>query len=206
MQNEIYSLHEMERYNREVQLLPEGTATVNSWELWRDDEFREQALSLLEERRLELMTARERERREQQEARRLERIAQQVQRHQWAIETTAILDGHVIAPGMRLVVARDAATLTQWGAALNNCIGGYARDLELDVFVAVCDAAGNIRLNLQITQAHGVEQIVGKNNRDAVRELGDAAQQVVDGLTALGIPFQDEALGMRGLRLTAASL
>ena len=206
MQNEIYSLHEMERYNREVQLLPAGTAAVASWELWRDDAFRQQALSLLEERRLELMTARERERREQHEARRLERIAKQAQRHQWAIETTALLDGHVIAPGMRLVVARDAATLTQWGAALNNCIGGYARDLELDVFLAVCDAAGDVRLNLQITQAHGVEQILGKNNRDAVRELGDAAQQVVDGLTGLGIPFQDEALGTRGLRVPAASL
>ncbi|MEV0443486.1 hypothetical protein AB0I84_13100 [Streptomyces spectabilis] len=84
---------------------------------------------------------------------------------------------------------------------LNNCIGGYARNLGLDVFAAVCEADGRVRLNLQITQSHGVEQILGKNNRDAVRELGEAAQQVVNGLVAMEISFHSDALGLDGLRL-----
>lgn len=201
MQEEIYSLEEMKRYNQQAQILPAGTAEIATWELWKDQTFRQQALTLIEERRLELMTARERERREREEARRLERIAKQAQRHQWAKGTAALLDGQEVAEGLSLVVARNAETLSRWGAVLNNCIGGYARELELDVFVAVCEPDGNVRLNLQITETHGVEQILGKNNRDAVRELGDTAQQVVDGLVALGITFRSQALGMRGLRL-----
>ncbi|MFC9755195.1 hypothetical protein [Streptomyces sp. NPDC056921] len=58
-----------------------------------------------------------------------------------------------------------------------------------------------MRLNLQITQSHGVEQILGKYNQDALRELGEAAQQVVDGLGAMGVGFRSDALGMSGLRL-----
>ncbi|MFJ1954421.1 hypothetical protein ACIOGT_24695 [Streptomyces microflavus] len=73
--------------------------------------------------------------------------------------------------------------------------------MELDVFAAVCEADGRVRLNLQISQSHGVEQILGKYNRDAVRELGEAAQQVVDGLCAMEVSFHSDALGMGGLRL-----
>jgi hypothetical protein len=89
----------------------------------------------------------------------------------------------------------------RWRTRVNNCIGGYARELGLDVFAAVCEADGRLRLNLQITEGHGVEQILGKNNRDAVRELKGTAQQVVDGLVALGLSFHPDALGMRELRL-----
>ncbi|MFJ2778177.1 hypothetical protein [Kitasatospora sp. NPDC087315] len=46
-----------------------------------------------------------------------------------------------------------------------------------------------------------MEQILGKYNRDAVRELGEAAQHVVDGLAAMEISFHSDALGMDGLRL-----
>lgn len=201
MQKEIYSLHEMERYNRELELLPEGTAQIATWDLWKDEVFREGAVVLIEGHRRELMAARQRANFEREEARRLERIQQQAQRHQWALETAALLDGQEIAPGLSLVVARDAETLSYWGALLNNCIGGYARELDLDVFAAICEPDGRVRLNLQITEAHGVEQILGKNNRDAVRELKGAAQQVVDGLVALGLSFQPDALGMRELRL-----
>ncbi|MYR63180.1 hypothetical protein GTY54_45600 [Streptomyces sp. SID625] len=201
IQEEIHALHEMEHYNQEIRLLPEGTAQVADWDLWKNEEFRVQALSLIEDRRRELMAARERERYEREEARRLERIAEQAQRHHWALQTAALLDGRVAAPGLRFVVARDAKTLSRWGAMLNNCIGGYADELELDVFAAVCDADGRVRLNLQITQLHGVSQILGKYNCDAVRELGEAAQHVVDGLAAMGISFPTDALGIRGLRL-----
>jgi hypothetical protein len=201
IQAEIYALQEMEHYNREIRLLPEGTAQVADWDLWKDEAFRVQALGLIEDRRRELMAARDRERYEREEARRLERITRQAQRHQWALQTAALLDGREAAPGLSLVVARDAETLSRWGAMLNNCIGGYAGELELDVFAAVCEADGRVRLNLQITQSHGVEQILGKNNRDAVRELGEAAQQVVDGLGAMEVCFHSKALGMDGLRL-----
>ncbi|MER6520033.1 hypothetical protein ABT246_24660 [Streptomyces sp. NPDC001553] len=198
---EIHALREMEAYNREIRLFPEGTAQVADWDLWKDEAFRVQALGLIEDRRRELMVARDRERHEREEARRLERIVSQAQRHQWALQTAELLDGREAAPGLNLVVARDAETLSRWGAMLNNCIGGYARELELDVFAAVCDADGDVRLNLQITQSHGVEQILGKYNRDAVRELGEAAQQVVDGLDAMEVSFRSDALGMGGLRL-----
>ncbi|MFD4242753.1 hypothetical protein ACFWP3_14300 [Streptomyces sp. NPDC058525] len=198
---EIHALREMEHYNREIRLLPEGTAQVADWDLWKDEAFRVQALGLIEDRRRELMAARDRERYEREESRHLERIARQAQRHQWALQTAALLDGREVAPGLNLVVARDAETLSRWGATLNNCIGGYAGELELDVFAAVCEADGHVRLNLQITQSHGVEQILGKNNRDAVRELGEAAQQVVDGLDAMEISFHSDALGMDRLRL-----
>ncbi|WP_338675937.1 hypothetical protein V1460_25435 [Streptomyces sp. SCSIO 30461] len=198
---EIQALREMEHYNREIRLLPEGTAQVAEWDLWKDEAFRAKALGLIEDRRRELMAARDRERYEREEARRLERVAKQVQRHQWALQTAALLDGREVAPGLSLVVARDAETLSRWGAILNNCIGGYAGELELDVFAAVCEAGGHVRLNLQITQSYGVEQILGKYNRDAVRELGEAAQQVVDGLVAMGISFHSGALGMDGLPL-----
>ncbi|MFB7594623.1 hypothetical protein [Streptomyces sp. NPDC056160] len=201
IQWEIYALREMKHYNREIRLLPEGTAQVADWDLWKDEAFRVPALGLIENRRRELMAARDRERYEREEARRLDRIARHAQRHQWALQTAALLDGREAAPGLSLVVARDAETLSRWGATLNNCIGGYAGELELDVFAAVCEADGRVRLNLQITQAHGVEQILGKNNRDAVRELGQAAQQVVDGLCAMNVSFHSDALGMDGLRL-----
>lgn len=201
MQEEAYALREMEYYNREIRLLPEGTAQVADWDLWKDEAFRAQALDLIEGLRCELMAVRDRERHEREEARRLERIASQAQRHRWALRTAALLDGREVASGLSFVVARDAETLSRWGAMLNNCIGGYADELELDVFVAVCEADGLVRLNLQITQSHGVEQILGKYNRDAVRELGAAAQQVVDGLGAMEISFHSDALGMDGLRL-----
>ncbi|KOT51132.1 MULTISPECIES: hypothetical protein [Streptomyces] len=201
LQEEICALREMEHYNREIHLLPAGTAQVADWDLWKDEAFRMQALGLLEDRRRELMAARERERYEREEARRLERIAKQAQRHQWALQTAALLDGREAAPGLSLVVAREAETLSRWGATLNNCIGGYAGELELDVFAAVCEADGRVRLNLLITQSHGVEQILGKNNRDAECELGEAAQQVVDGLGAMGVSFRSNAWGMDGLRL-----
>ncbi|MFK0179629.1 PcfJ domain-containing protein [Streptomyces xanthochromogenes] len=198
---EIHALREMEHYNREIQLLPQGTAQVADWNLWKDEAFRVQALGLIEDRRRELMAAHDRERYEREEVRRHERIAKQAQRYQWALQTAALLDGREVAPGLSLVVARDAETLSRWGAMLNNCIGGYARELELDVFAAVCEADGRVRLNLQITQLHGVEQILGKNNRDAVSELGEAAQQVVNGLLAMDVSFHSDALGMYGLRL-----
>ncbi|KAB7835919.1 PcfJ domain-containing protein [Streptomyces mobaraensis] len=201
LREEIGALREMEQYNREIRLLPEGAAQAADWDLWKDEGFRVQALGLIEDRRRELMAAHERERYEREEARRLERIARQAQRHQWALQMAALLDGREVASGLSLVVARDAETLSHWGAMLNNCIGAYAGELELDVFAAVCEADGRVRLNLQITQSHGVEQILGKNNRDAVRELGEAAQQVVDGLSAMEVNFQPEALGMAGLRL-----
>ncbi|MEU7322499.1 hypothetical protein AB0465_14450 [Streptomyces griseoviridis] len=201
MQGEIVALWEMEHYNREIRLLPEGTAQVADWGLWKDEAFRTQALGLIEARRRELMAAFDRERHEREEARRLALVAKQAERHQWALQTAALLDGRVAAPGLRFVVARDAETLSRWGAVLNNCIGGYAGELELDVFAAVCDADGRVRLNLQITQSHGVEQILGNYNRDAVRELGEAAQHVVDGLVAMDISFHPDALGMDGLRL-----
>ncbi|MCM2392631.1 PcfJ domain-containing protein [Streptomyces albipurpureus] len=198
---EICALRQMEDYNREIRLLPEGTAQVADWYLWKDEAFRVRALGLIENRRRELMAAFDRERHEREEDRRLERIARQAQRHTWALQTAALLDGREAAPGLNLVVARDAETLSRWGAMLNNCIGGYAGELELDVFAAVCDADGRVLLNLQITQSHGVEQILGKYNRDAVRELGEAAQQVVDGLGAMEVGFHSDALGMDGLRL-----
>ncbi|MDX3020037.1 hypothetical protein [Streptomyces acidiscabies] len=201
MQEEIRAFREMEQYNREIRLLPGGTARVADWGLWKDEAFRVQALGLIENHRRELMAARDRERHEREEARRLERIAKQGQRHRWAMQTAALLDGREVAPGLNLVVSRDAETLSRWGAMLNNCIGGYAGDLELDVFAAVCEADGRVRLNLQITQSHGVEQILGNYNRDAVRELGEAAQQVVDGLVAMDVSFHSAALGMNGLRL-----
>lgn len=201
MQEEADSLREMERYNGAIRLLPEGTAPAATWDLWKDDAFRQRALGLIEARRLELMEARQRERLEREETRRLERLELEAARHQWAQETAARLDGVEPASGLKVVVATDAATLVRWGAALHNCIGSYAHSLGLDVFAAVCDADGKVRLNLQITEAHGVEQILGTNNRDAVRELGDAAQQVVDALAGLGIRFHPDALGMRGLRL-----
>ncbi|MFK0154142.1 PcfJ domain-containing protein [Streptomyces sp. NPDC090493] len=201
MQEEIQALREMGHYNREIRLLPEGTAQVADWDLWKDEAFRMQALGLLKDRRRELMAVRDRERYEREEARRRERIAKQAQRHQWALQTAALLDGREAAPGLRLVVARDAETLSRWGAMLSNCIGGYASELELDVFAAVCEADGRVRLNLQITQSHGVEQILGKYNRDAVHELGEAAQQVVDGLVAMEVGFHPDALGADGLRL-----
>lgn len=203
MQNEIYSLHEMERYNEQLQQLPEGTGPAATWDLWKDETFRQRALDLIEDRRRELMAARQRAAFEREEARRLERIQQQAQRHQWAKETAALLDGKEVAPGLTLAVARDAETLLRWGAMLNNCIGGYARELELDVFVAVCEADDRVRLNLQITERQGVEQILGKNNRDVVRELKEAAQQVIDGLAALGLSFHPDALGMRSLKVPA---
>ncbi|MFI1408825.1 hypothetical protein ACH4Y0_02630 [Streptomyces sp. NPDC020707] len=201
VQEEIHALREMEDYNREIRLLPAGAAQVADWDLWRDEAFRVQALGLIEDRRRELMAARDRERYEREEARRLQRIAKQAQRHQWALQTAALLDGREAAPGLSLVVARDAETLSRWGAMLNNCIGGYAGELELDVFAALCEADGRVRLNLQITQSHGVEQILGKNNRDALRELGEEAQQVVDGLVAMDVSFHSDALGTAGLRL-----
>ncbi|WP_405824235.1 PcfJ domain-containing protein [Streptomyces sp. NBC_00838] len=201
MQEEAYALREMEYYNHEIRLLPEGTAQIADWNLWKDEAFRAQALALIEDRRRQLMAVHDRERHERAEARRFERIASQAQRHQWALRTAALLDGREAAPGLSFVVARDAETLSRWGAMLNNCIGGYADELGLDVFVAVCEADGLVRLNLQITQSHGVEQILGKYNRDAVRELGAAAQQVVDGLGAMEISFHSNALGMDGLRL-----
>ncbi|MEV0443485.1 hypothetical protein AB0I84_13095 [Streptomyces spectabilis] len=74
---EIHAFREMEHYNREIRLLPEGTAQVADWNLWKDEAFRVQALGLIEDRRRELMAARDRDRYEREEARRLERIAKQ---------------------------------------------------------------------------------------------------------------------------------
>lgn len=84
---------------------------------------------------------------------------------------------------------------------MNNCIGTYGRVLGLDVLAAVIDQRGVLRLNIQIHAEGGVQQLLGKHNRDAVDELGDDAQGVVDALSAPGVEFDQRPLGCAGLRL-----
>lgn len=195
-------LAELRQYNERI-ARPDAQIT---WEQWRDPQFRAQSMIELEALRREQMAAEERRRMERAEQHRLERLAKEADRAAWAKATTKTIDGLTVG-GLKLVVAKDSQTLTQWGASLNNCIGGYSRELGLDVFAAVLDAAGKVRLNIQITENEGITQFLGANNRDAARELGAKdAQQVLDTLVAQAIPVCDWALGLEGLTLPDASL
>lgn len=200
---EATALQELERFNQQVPHLPaELDVQEATWEQWKDDAFRQRCLGLLEVHRRAIMTDRQRAYAEQEEQRRLARIARNTERAAWATQTTQLLDGLEVAPEMVLKVASDGETLARWGASMNNCIGGYARELGLDVLAAVVEKkTGVIRLNLQIRADDGVVQFLGKNNRDAVRSLPVAvAQQIVDAITDTGVPFDKHAIGMSGLR------
>lgn len=196
---------EMDDYNEAARLAPAGDLPEATWQLWRGDHhFRDMARAAIETQRRARMDARRREQAERDEARHQDRIAKQAQRHQWAVDTTARIDGARLAEGLTVRVATDAATLAAWGAEMNNCIGMYAESLELDVLAAVVDADGRVRLNLQITHTDGLAQILGKNNRNAADVLGVVlARDVVEGLTGLGVPLSDWTLGAAGLDLPA---
>lgn len=174
-------------------------AAPTTWEQWKDPAFREQAEQLMAQHRNELLAAEQRARAAQEEKRRQERAAKEAKRAAWAKETTKKL--HDLTVGAhRIVVAKDAQTLTQWGASLNNCIGSYACDLGLDVFAAVVDAEDTVRLNIQITQADGITQFLGTNNRDAATVLPvQEAQTILNALTAQGIGVGEWAIGLKGL-------
>lgn len=206
--SEESALHrEMREYNEQIARLPvdaetgEPAAPVATWELWKDAAFRQAADVFLAERRRELMTAREREYEARAERDRLKRLEQQAERHAWAVELAARIDGSVVLadPQLTLVVAHDAQTLRRWGAEMHHCIGSYSHELDLDVFATLQDSAGVAMVAMQITQRFGVQQILGTNNRDAKKALGAHAQRVIDALVALGIEIDAGALGMHGL-------
>ncbi|MFG1857480.1 PcfJ domain-containing protein [Actinomadura geliboluensis] len=193
---EYQERQEMDHYNRAARYL--GNAPTATWELWQDPEFRGDAEGILADFRRELMDANERERAEREEKQRQERVARENERAAWAAATADRLDG-LIVEDLRIVVARDADTLAYWGSALNNCISTYANDLGLDVFAAVVDKEGRIRLNVQIEQAHGITQFLGPYNREAIAELGEQAQTVLNAFADAGAPPWEYALGVEGL-------
>lgn len=220
----------IDAYNKLVRELPEAGLPEATWQLWHDEEFRARAEAAqethreqLERRRHEEMTRRQREyeerRREQErqqeqeeEQRRLERLRAQAERAAWATETAKALHRQLVdtaAGSMTLVVADARQQLVEWGAAMGNCIGGYASELGLDVLAAVVDADGAVKLNIQITHAGGVQQFLGKHNQDAARALGgEVAQQIADRLFELGVQFGTAGmmLGLKGLRVPGREL
>lgn len=203
LSNEANALYHMNDYNRCIAQLDDRDLPVATWEQWKDAEFREVAEEFLTEHRRELMTAQELEHQMRAERIRQERIAREKIRAAWAVETAEKLHG-VCVGEYGLVVAQGSDDLARWGSQLNNCVAGYADELGLDVFVGVLDGSGRIRLNIEITQERGVCQFLGTNNRDAIKELGtEAAQQVLDAISGVGIPVEKHALGLRQLVLSA---
>jgi PcfJ-like protein len=191
---------EMQNYNEAIAYLPDTRAEPATWQQWQDPAFRERADRLIADRRRELMDARQREQEERTERYHRERLEREAERAAWAARTTTLLDGMAIRDlGLRIVVAHNAETLAQWGASLNNCIAGYAYELGLDVFAAVIDSEGRTRLNVQIQMEEGITQFLGNYNRDAVKELPDEAQAVLDAFVDAGIAVQEHALGLSGL-------
>ncbi|MFJ2419290.1 PcfJ domain-containing protein [Streptomyces brevispora] len=197
--NEVNALREMHSYNEQIARLEDRDLPIATWELWKDPAFREDADKFLVEYRRELMTAEQREREARAERNRQDRLAREQNRAAWAADITSKLDGMHIGEH-RLVVARDADTLARWGSQLHNCIAGYAHLLGLDVFAAVVDGSGRVRLNIEINHEIGVVQFLGTNNRDAAKELErDSAQLVLDAITGIGIPVYEHALGLQQL-------
>lgn len=207
MLDEHHARRAMEDYNQALERLGDhtGRQTV-TWLEWKNPQFQEAAAAFLAERRRELMDARQREAEERAERYRQERLTRETERAAWATKATAELDG-VVAGGYRLVVARDANTLNVWGAKLSNCIGSYARDLGLDVFVAAVDHQDVVKLNIQITQESGVVQFLGSNNLDAVVGVGPKdAQLILDSIMSRDVAVRSHALGTAGLRTCMAEL
>ncbi|MFC4048322.1 hypothetical protein ACFOY4_01390 [Actinomadura syzygii] len=203
MAREDRERQEMDHYNQAAEHLDGAPAAT--WELWRDPVFRDDAASLLADRRRELMDARERERAEREEKHRQERLARETERAAWAAATADRLDGLAV-DDLRIVVARDADTLAYWGSALSNCIGAYSGELGLDVFAAVVDGTGRVRLNVQIQHGDGITQFLGAFNRDALRELGEQAHTVLSAFVDAGAPLGAHALGVTGLTSTTATI
>lgn len=204
LETERMAVRSMRNYNDRVQLL--GRGEIATWEKWKDSAFREAANDLIAAAEQELMTARERERQRRAEEARKAKLERERESHEWATRAADAIDG-LQAGAYRFVVARKPETLTKWGATMSNCIGGYTGELGLNVYCAVTDRAGAVRLNLEITREEGIVQMLGKYNRDAADEIGhDDAQQVLDALLAVpdvGGAARD-ALGIDRLRLSAA--
>lgn len=171
-----------------------------SWEQAQDEATRALMENRLTDHRREQMTLRQRENDERNERQRLERIAASVERAAWAEEATVRLQGAVVT-GMLATVATDAMQLRQWGNTMGNCIGGYSRDIGLDLLVAFTErATGKIRINAQITHTDGVVQLLGRRNTEARKELGDdLAQQFINDLAALGFTTTANTWGTQGL-------
>lgn len=200
---EKHELTMMDLYNETIKAIEGEAHPIADWTMWRNPQFRNRAATLIETHQRALMDAREREYHERQEQQRLERLEREQARARWAADLSARLHGLTIHTGenrLRIAVASDATTLSQWGQLMNNCIGNYARDLGLDVFTAVLDADGDVVLNVQITQQQGITQFLGKNNTNAVRALGTVrAQAALDAFLALGVRAEKYALGTDGL-------
>lgn len=195
----------MDAYNHSVEQLERADTEPVTWEQWKDPAVRERAEAFLTEYRLALMNAREREQAEAAERYRLKRIERERERATWATELTERVDG-LTAGTFRVKVAVDAETLAYWGSVMNNCIGGYAHELGLDVFAAAVDEGGRVRLNVQIQREEGIVQFLGKNNRDAIKELGSCGAQVLlDAFTTAGIPVARHALGTDGLHVPVSA-
>ncbi|MFF3697412.1 PcfJ domain-containing protein [Streptomyces sp. NPDC002221] len=197
--HEVDALHMMHSYNEQIARLESLELPRATWELWNDPEFRKSADEFLAEHRRELMTAQQRAYEARVARDRQRRLSVEKERAAWAADVAARLDGLRVGE-YRLVVAHDPETLARWGCQLNNCIASYALELGLDVFVAVVDDSGRVRLNIEINHEVGVVQFLGTNNRDAVKELEEAsAQRVLDAITGIGLPVSEDALGLRHL-------
>lgn len=191
----VYGLNEYNRHLRNLEH-PRPEAT---WEDWMNERFRIDAEDLLAEHRRRRMEAEELERAERAEQRRNAQLASQKERHEWAARTADALDGQTIA-GFDLIVARDAKALAVWCNTMGNCIGGYARELDLDVFFALTDGNGKTRVNAQVRYEQGIVQLLGRRNVDLRGEVGeDVAIQIIAALHALGAPIAPDAWGVAGL-------
>lgn len=200
MDQERHELRLMEQYNETVAAVGDAQFTQADWEMWKDPAFRRRAQEVVDQHERELMTARQREQAERAEQRRLERIAAEKERATWAAEQTHLLQDLAVGEDLRVHVATEEATLSQWGQLMNNCIGMYSRDLGLDILAAVVDERGEMLLNLQITHTQGLVQLLGKNNRDAADAIGRTrAQTVLDALVAQDIAAAPHTLGLNGL-------
>lgn len=171
-----------------------------SWTTWStcSSEQKQTWTDQLREQRQARLTANQRAAQQQRQAHHLARVAAQTQRAAWATQLTATLDGAIVG-GHHATVASSPAQLAMWGQHMANCIGSYAHELELDVFVSLAPRPNSDAvLNLQLSQERGLVQILGKYNRMASAVLDPTAlSAVVDDLRMAGVKIdRNRAYGL----------
>ena len=98
----------------------------------------------------------------------------------------------------RLVLPRSADELVEWGAALDNCLGGFRHSVAAGrTHVLGVVVGGRLRWAVEITRAGVVRQFEGAGNRQAPEHV---VQPVLAALRARGVVRAD---GRRGYSLMA---
>lgn len=171
-------------------LQTEGGHTAPTWEQWQDPDTQGQLMEYLERAQQAQREEQARIRAEQAELRRQEQMAREAEKVARTAQLRGPLDKIRIGQGkdqLKVVVAKDAETLSRWGSQMGHCIASYSGRIELETMFAVVDAQGTVLVNGHIDDDHLTQLYAKRNNRAQKALSQEHLDQLLDAIEELGV-------------------